>query len=88
MWMDGGRVDVNVPLLEKGEKILVPLLKYEHKQKHFHIADAEISYITQVNEKMKMVYTASRDKTDSDRLIIKEELKYRHFFYVQEYIQI
>lgn len=81
---EGWRVHVNVPLLEKDGMILVPLLKYEYKQRYFHITDADISYKTQVNEKMRKVYRTKRNKENREQLNITEELKFRHFCFYRK----
>lgn len=77
---EGWRIHVNVPLLEKDGMLLVPLLKYEHKGRYFYITDADISYKTQVNERMRKVYRAKKDKENREQLNITEELEFRHFF--------
>ncbi|MCI1777168.1 MAG: hypothetical protein LKI04_24470 [Paenibacillus lautus] len=77
---EGWRVDVNVPILEKGERVLVPLLKFDRYQQNFYIADAEISYITQANEKMKLEYSSRKSKEQSEVLDTNEVLLYRQLF--------
>lgn len=74
------RVDVDIPLIKNGESIYIPLLHKDFLSKPFYIADCEITYLTQVNEKMRYIYRAKTIKNDELETSPTTKLQYRKWF--------
>lgn len=82
--VDGWSIEMEIPILQGQNKVLIPMYKIGETQRGRYLASAEITYRTLANEKLRMEYRVKpRNKADS---IYVEEIPYRLISYSRRFL--